>query len=68
LTITGWRKSSRSESGSCVEAGDGVDLVSGQPVVGVRDSQDRSGPVLVFGAQEWRRFTSRLKHDRKVRG
>nr|WP_084693349.1 DUF397 domain-containing protein [Actinomadura atramentaria] len=38
-----WRKATRSnETGSCVEL---ADLVSG---VGVRDSQDPDGPVLIF--------------------
>jgi hypothetical protein len=27
----------------------------------VRDTQDRSGPVLQFGPGAWRRFTGRVK-------
>ena len=46
-----WRKSSRSGGGSnCVEVGRSVNLV------GLRDSKDPAGPVLVFGLPEWRQF------------
>ncbi|QIZ33633.1 DUF397 domain-containing protein [Saccharopolyspora sp. ASAGF58] len=52
-----WRKSSRSGSsgGQCVE-------VAVQPaVVGVRDSKDPDGPVLVFGPGAFARFLGTLK-------
>ncbi|MEU5847112.1 DUF397 domain-containing protein [Saccharopolyspora shandongensis] len=52
-----WRKSSRSGSngGACVE-------VAVQPtVVGVRDSKDPDGPVLVFDACSFARFLGTLK-------
>jgi hypothetical protein len=45
-----WRKSSHSVNNGCVE----VAFVDGQ--VGVRDSKDRQGPVLVFTANEWEAF------------
>lgn len=47
-----WRKSSRSggEGGACVE----VARVAGG--VGVRDSKDVRGGVLVFGAAAWSSF------------
>jgi hypothetical protein len=45
-----WRKSTYSASNGCVE----VAFVEGQ--VGVRDSKDREGPVLVFTAREWEAF------------
>jgi hypothetical protein len=57
--VTGprWRKStySGSNGGGCVEvAGRG-------PSVLVRDTRDRSGPVLRFEPGAWRRFTGRVK-------
>ena len=55
-----WRKStySGSNGGGCVEAAghDGLVLV--------RDTQDRSGPVLRFGHAAWRRFTGQVKSGR----
>jgi len=45
-----WRKSSHSMSNGCVE----VAFVDGQ--IGVRDSKDRQGPMLVFTANEWEAF------------
>jgi hypothetical protein len=50
LSRAEWRKSSRSGSNGCVE----VAFVEGQ--VAVRDSKDRSGPVLLFTAHEWEAF------------
>jgi uncharacterized protein DUF397 len=51
-----WRKSTRSGSnGQCVEArrmGDTIQL---------RDTKDRSGPVLSFPLSEWTAFTAGLK-------
>ena len=53
--VGAWRKSSHSTSGSCAEVGqDGA-------VVGVRDSQDRGGPVLVFGPVAWVAFLEGLR-------
>jgi hypothetical protein len=53
-----WRKSTRSGSnGQCVEvrrAGDTIQL---------RDSKDRSGPVLSFTLGEWTAFTAGVKGD-----
>lgn len=57
LTRVRWRKSSYSNStgGSCVEvAKSGVGLA-------VRDTKDRSGPMLTFGVEEWRRFLTGLR-------
>jgi hypothetical protein len=45
-----WRKSTRSAANGCVE----VAFVDGQ--VGVRDSKDRQGNVLIFAAREWEAF------------
>ena len=52
-----WCKSSRSEAtgGSCVE------IASAEGAVGVRDSTDTSGPVLVFSRREWDAFLTRAR-------
>lgn len=51
-----WRKSSRSSnSGNCVEVG------FGESVVGVRDTKDREGAVLVVSARRWADFLSELR-------
>ncbi|AVT40222.1 DUF397 domain-containing protein [Plantactinospora sp. BB1] len=55
LTGAHWRKSVRSGSNqaACVEVAVGL-----PGAVGVRDSKDLSGPVLVFAADAWRAFVS----------
>lgn len=53
---TGWRKSSRSDDGNCVEvarADDGT--------VGVRDSKNITGPVLEFDPVTWSAFTDDVR-------
>jgi hypothetical protein len=50
LSRAAWRKGTRSGNNGCVE----VAFVEDQ--VAVRDSKDRSGPVLVFTAHEWEAF------------
>jgi hypothetical protein len=45
-----WHKSARSGTGGCVE------VTTLEHVVGVRDSKDRQGPVLVFRFHEWDGF------------
>ena len=51
----GWLKSSRSaDNAQCVE----VRLTQ---AVGVRDSKDRSGPVLAVDAVAWRGFVAGVK-------
>jgi Domain of unknown function (DUF397) len=52
-----WRTSSYSGSGggNCVEAG----AVPG--AILVRDTKDRSGPVLAFGQQAWQAFAADVK-------
>ncbi|MDR7302852.1 DUF397 domain-containing protein [Haloactinomyces albus] len=57
--LTGsWRKSSRSNgTGNCVE-------VSVGPAVGVRDTKDRHGGMLMFGERAWADFLAHLKAKR----
>ncbi|WP_217919152.1 DUF397 domain-containing protein [Actinomadura sp. BRA 177] len=55
-----WRISSHSGAGNntCVEVALNV-----PGVVGVRDSVDPDGPVLVVSPSAWRVLTSRIKND-----
>ena len=76
VEFTGWRKSSRSfangnfaevaawrkatasmSNGHCAEVGT---CPSG---IGVRDTMDRGGPVLVFGGRAWTAFLSSLRSE-----
>jgi Domain of unknown function (DUF397) len=51
-----WRKSTRSGGqGNCVE------IAETPAAVGVRDSKDPSGPVLVFTRSEWQAFVDGVK-------
>jgi Domain of unknown function (DUF397) len=53
-----WRKSTYSggNGGNCVEVARNL-----PGVVAVRDSKDRTGPVLTFSPAGWAAFTARLK-------
>lgn len=52
-----WVKSSYSSTGNCVE-------VAGQPGrVLIRDTKDRSGPVLNISADAWNRFGGQVKRS-----
>ena len=55
LTGARWRTSTRSSgnSGNCVEVADNL-----PGLVAVRDSKDRSGPVLTFAPGAWRSFVA----------
>lgn len=54
-----WRKASYSASngGGCVEVADQANRVL------VRDTRDRSGPVLRFTPGAWQRFADRVKRS-----
>ncbi|WP_372443959.1 DUF397 domain-containing protein [Micromonospora antibiotica] len=55
LSEASWRKSTRSGSDTnCVE------VAAAAHVVGVRDSKDRSGPVLAFDRRSWAAFVADL--------
>jgi hypothetical protein len=57
LTRAAWFKSTRSSgNGNCVEV---AILDRG---VGVRDTKDRSGPVLLFTPAEWDSFVAGAKN------
>lgn len=52
-----WRTSTRSGgNGNCVEVAANIPAV-----VAVRDSKDRSGPVLLFDYADWQAFTAQLR-------
>ncbi|MER7588711.1 DUF397 domain-containing protein [Micromonospora sp. NPDC127501] len=55
MNLTGalWRTSTRSGNGECVEVADNL-----PGVVGLRDSKDPAGPVLVFAPAAWRAFVA----------
>lgn len=73
MTAVDWRKSSRCQTGECIEVADWrkstrsshngqcVEAGTGDAVVGVRDSTDRGGPALTFAPDAWRAFTAALK-------
>lgn len=55
--IARWRTATYSQgSGNCVEV---AELDHGGRAV--RDSKDRTGPVLMFTAEEWSAFTSGVR-------
>jgi Domain of unknown function (DUF397) len=50
-----WHKSTRSGGSGCVE------VATLESAVGVRDSKDREGPVLVFRFDEWNAFVAGVR-------
>jgi Domain of unknown function (DUF397) len=53
-----WRKSSYSgNGGECIEVADHANRVL------VRDTKDRTGPVLKFSPNAWRRFAAQVKRS-----
>ncbi|NKY44546.1 DUF397 domain-containing protein [Nocardia cerradoensis] len=59
LSTAKWFKSSRSTSTK-----DCVEVAFLEDGVGVRDSKNPAGPVLVFTSSEWSAFTTGLEHGR----
>ncbi|MBL7260381.1 DUF397 domain-containing protein [Actinoplanes sp. LDG1-01] len=55
---TGWHKSTKSSGANCVEIRREGDQVF------MRDTKDRSGPVLAFDVDTFRAFIADLKEDR----
>ncbi len=58
-TDMNWRKSTYSSNGgaTCVEVADHSDRVL------VRDTTDRTGPVLRFSSETWLRFADQVKRS-----
>jgi Domain of unknown function (DUF397) len=57
--LTNWRKASYSSNGgaNCVE------VASGHSRVLVRDTTDRTGPMLAFSSAAWRRLVAQVKRS-----
>ena len=55
--VGAWRTSSHSAGGNCAEVG------QDSAVVGVRDSQDPDGPVLMLSPKSWTAFVTGLKES-----
>jgi hypothetical protein len=57
VEVATWRKSTHSgaSGNACVEVGDAARVVL------IRDTTDRSGPVLRVSAQTWREFAATLR-------
>jgi hypothetical protein len=62
ITDMNWRKSSHSggNGGSCIE-------VASDGAVVVRDTTDRTGPVLAFSSAAWLRLVAELKRSLAAR-
>jgi Domain of unknown function (DUF397) len=58
ITDMNWRKSSYSGNGgsSCIE-------VASDGAVVIRDTVDRTGPMLAFSPAAWRQLVAQLKHS-----
>ncbi|MFI9638634.1 DUF397 domain-containing protein [Micromonospora sp. NPDC051925] len=59
MTPVTWKKSTRSNGG-----GNCVEVATPPQVVMVRDSKDRQGPALTFGAGQWGGFIEGIKTGR----
>lgn len=60
LGIATWRKSSRSASGT---TGDCVEVADLGGAVGIRDSKDAAGPVLILHTAAWASLVGRIKRE-----
>ncbi|PWR05362.1 DUF397 domain-containing protein [Micromonospora acroterricola] len=58
LSDAPWRTSTRSQTSNCVEV---APLGTGPTAVALRDSKDRSGPVLLFNRAGWLGFIGGAK-------
>jgi uncharacterized protein DUF397 len=58
-TDLNWRKSSYSGNGG----GECVEVAHQATRVLIRDTQDRTGPVLRFTPEAWRRFTEKTRRS-----
>ncbi|MFI1194248.1 DUF397 domain-containing protein [Micromonospora sp. NPDC020750] len=59
LTGAVWRKSNRSNNGGdCVEVADNL-----PGIVGLRDSKDPTGPLLVLQPRAWAAFVETVKGE-----
>jgi hypothetical protein len=54
-----WRRSRRCDSGACVEVAMSDDCGE----IAIRDSKDPDGACLIFAAEEWMSFVTRLRRD-----
>lgn len=55
-----WRKSTRSgDQGACVEF-TRVGGTTADGTIGIRDSKDTTGPILLFSTAAWTAFTTAL--------
>lgn len=61
-SVLNWRKSSHSggNGGSCIEVADHENRIL------VRDTTDRTGPVLAVSPAAWRRFAEQVKRSLAV--
>lgn len=61
--VTAWRKASYSggNGGDCAEVGQ-----TGNAVVLVRDTKNRTGAVLAFAPDTWRQFTATIKTTKRA--
>lgn len=57
IPTLGWRKSTYSVTGECVEVGKRT-----PGLVAVRDNKDATGLQLIFASRQWQEFVRELKY------